>query len=132
VTRRTWTIGELAAEFDTTLRTIRFYEDKGLLAPERHGQTRVFHPRDRVRLHLILRGKSLGFTLDEIAHIVDLYDQTPGESGQLEFLLADIAVRRQDLLRKRHDLDDVLNDLERLESRCQADLARIKAGDDAG
>ena len=91
---RTWSIGELAAEFDTTLRTIRFYEDRGLLTPERHGTARIFHDRDRVRLQLILRGKRLGFTLDEIAHVIDMYDETPGERGQLEFLIADIDQRR--------------------------------------
>ena len=73
---RTWSIGELAAEFDTTLRTIRFYEDRGLLAPERAGTARIFHDRDRVRLQLILRGKRLGFTLTEIAHVLNLYDET--------------------------------------------------------
>ena len=124
---RTWTIGELAEEFDTTLRTIRFYEDKGLLSPERDGQTRVFHPRDRVRLRLILRGKRLGFGLDEIAHIVDMYDQTPGESGQLEYLITDIEDRRTSLLHKRKDLDEALADLDLLEARCRDDLARLRA-----
>ena len=65
---QTWSIGELAEEFNTTLRTIRFYEDRGLLTPQRQGTARIFHDRDRVRLQLILRGKRLGFTLDEIAH----------------------------------------------------------------
>ena len=92
---RTWSIGELAAEFDTTLRTIRFYEDRGLLSPERAGTTRIFHDRDRVRLQLILRGKRLGFTLTEIAHVLDLYDEQPGERGQLEFLITDIDRRRR-------------------------------------
>lgn len=124
---RTWTIGELADEFDTTLRTIRFYEDKGLLSPERDGQTRIFHPRDRVRLRLVLRGKRLGFGLDEIAHIVDMYDQTPGESGQLEYLITDIEDRRTSLLHKRKDLDEELADLDLLETRCRDDLARLRS-----
>ena len=94
---RTWTIGELAGEFDTTLRTIRFYEDRGLLTPERQGTTRIFHDRDRVRLQLILRGKRLGFTLDEIAHVINMYDETPGRRGQLQFLIADIDKRRNAL-----------------------------------
>ena len=119
---RTWTISELAAEFAITLRTIRFYEDEGLLTPERLGTTRVFRDRDRVRLQLILRGRRLGFTLAEIAHILGLYDETPGERGQLEFLLADIGRRRAVLLEKRRDLDDALADLADLEARCQADL----------
>ncbi len=122
---QTWTIGELAAEFDTTLRTIRFYEDEGLLAPERQGTTRIFHERDHVRLQLILRGKRLGFTLAEIAHVIGLYDETPGERGQLEFLLADIATRRDALLQKRHDLDQSLAELEDLQARCLADLERL-------
>lgn len=127
MSNRTWTIGELADEFDTTLRTIRFYEDKGLLSPARDRQTRIFHSRDRVRLRLILRGKRLGFTLDEIAHIVDMYDQTPGESGQLEYLITDIEERRTSLLHKRRDLDEALADLDFLESRCRDDLARLRA-----
>ena len=119
---RTWTISELAEEFAITLRTIRFYEDEGLLTPERVGTTRVFRDRDRVRLQLIRRGRRLGFTLAEIAHILGLYDETPGERGQLEFLLADINRRRAVLLDKRRDLDDALDDLADLEARCRADL----------
>jgi DNA-binding transcriptional MerR regulator len=122
---RTWTIGELAEEFDTTLRTIRFYEDRGLLAPERRGSTRIFHDRDRVRLQLILRGKRLGFTLDEIAHVINMYDETPGERGQLAFLIADIGKRREALWDKRRDLEEALAELDDLEERCRADLERL-------
>jgi DNA-binding transcriptional MerR regulator len=122
---RTWSIGELAEEFETTLRTIRFYEDRGLLAPQRQGTTRIFHDRDRVRLQLILRGKRLGFTLDEIAHVINMYDETPGRRGQLEFLIADIDKRRHALLAKRRDLDESLSELDELEARCRADLARV-------
>jgi DNA-binding transcriptional MerR regulator len=121
---RTWTIGELAEEFSTTLRTIRFYEDRGLLTPERIGTTRIFHDRDRVRLQLILRGKRLGFTLDEIAHVINMYDEAAGRRGQLEFLVVDIEKRRQALLQKRRDLDEALVELDELERRCRADLAR--------
>ncbi|MDX6321468.1 MAG: hypothetical protein QOF52_1326 [Propionibacteriaceae bacterium] len=121
----TWTIGELASDFDTTLRTIRFYEDKGLLTPERQGTTRIFHARDRVRLQLILRGKRLGFALDEIAHVIDMYDNPPGEAGQLEFLIADIQTRRDHLLEKRRDLDEALAELDELERRCRDDLAGL-------
>jgi DNA-binding transcriptional MerR regulator len=122
---RTWTIGELAAEFDTTLRTIRFYEDRGLLTPERSGTTRIFHDRDRVRLQLILRGKRLGFTLDEIAHVIGMYDETPGERGQLEFLIGDIGKRRHALLEKRRDIDEALAELTALEERCRSELAAL-------
>ncbi len=122
----TWSIGELADEFGTTLRTIRFYEDKGLLAPERRGTTRVFGPRDRVRLGLILRGKRLGFTLEETATVIDMYDADPGEAGQLHFLIDDVRRRRADLLDKRRDLDDALTELDELERRCRADLRRLQ------
>jgi DNA-binding transcriptional MerR regulator len=129
MTDRTWSIGELAEEFDTTLRTIRFYEDRGLLAPERHGTTRIFHDRDRVRLQLILRGKRLGFTLDEIAHVINMYDETPGERGQLAFLIADIGKRRDALLDKRRDLDEALAELDDLDKRCRADLEQLSSTD---
>ena len=130
VAGRRWSIGELAEEFDTTLRTIRFYEDRGLLSPERRGQTRIFHERDRVRLRLILRGKRLGFTLDETASVIDMYDASPGEAGQLRYLLTDIAQRRDALLHKRADLDVSLAELTGLEARCRADLERLTGGAD--
>jgi DNA-binding transcriptional MerR regulator len=122
----TWTITELATEYDVTLRTIRFYEDRGLLTPERRGTTRVYHPRDRVRLALILRGKRLGFSLDEIATIVDMYDAEPGEEGQLVYLLSQIARRRADLEQRRHDLEETLHDLAEVEARCHADLKKLR------
>jgi DNA-binding transcriptional MerR regulator len=125
MTAATWTIGELAAEFDTTLRAIRFYEDQGLLRPERQGRSRVFHPRDRVRLQLILRGKRLGFSLAEIAAILDMYDEQPGEAGQLRFLLRDIEARRTTLQRKRADLDEAMRELDALDQRCRQDLERL-------
>ncbi|MBB5840961.1 MerR family transcriptional regulator [Kribbella italica] len=122
-----WTITELASEYDVTLRTIRFYEDRGLLTPERRGTARVYHPRDRVRLALILRGKRLGFSLDEIATIVDMYDAEPGEEGQLVYLLQQIAIRRADLEQRRRDLDQTLDDLSEVARRCQADLDKLRS-----
>jgi DNA-binding transcriptional MerR regulator len=123
----TWSIAELAAEYDVTLRTIRFYEDKGLLTPERRGTVRVYHPRDRVRLGLILRGKRLGFSLDEIAKIVGMYDAEPGEEGQLEYLLEQIERRRAELEQRRRDIDETLVELAEVESRCRADLTRLRS-----
>ena len=78
----TYGIAELAREFGVTARTIRHYEDEGLIAPLRDGQRRVYRPRDRTRLRLILRGRRLGFALAEVREIVDLYDAAPGEIGQ--------------------------------------------------
>ncbi|HEX2174557.1 MAG TPA: MerR family DNA-binding transcriptional regulator [Nocardioidaceae bacterium] len=121
----TWSITDIAEEFGVTLRTIRFYEDRGLLTPERRGTTRVFHPRDRVRLALILRGKRLGFSLGEIATIVDMYDAEPGEVGQLRYLLEQIDVRRTELEQRRKDIEDTLADLAEVERRCHDDLRRL-------
>lgn len=122
---RTWTITELAEEFGVTLRTIRFYEEHGLLTPQRRGTQRVFHERDRVRLNLVLRGKRLGFPLDEIKKIVNMYDAEPGEVGQLRYLLEQIDVRRTELEQRRKDIDETLDELTDLERRCRADLATL-------
>ncbi|HLN76115.1 MAG TPA: MerR family DNA-binding transcriptional regulator [Nocardioidaceae bacterium] len=122
---RTWTIAQLAEEYDVTLRTIRHYEDVGLLSPERRGTVRVFHNRDRVRLALILRGRRLGFSLDEIATIVNMYDEQPGEAGQLHYLLRQIDVRRQELEQRRRDIEQTLAELDEVERRCHEDLSRI-------
>jgi len=121
----TWTITELADEHDVTLRTLRHYEDVGLLRPERRGTTRIFHQRDRIRLALILRGRRLGFSLDEIATIVNMYDDQPGEAGQLHYLIEQIDVRRSELAQRRRDIEETLEELERVEQRCREDLARL-------
>ena len=121
---RTWSIGELAEEFATTLRTIRFYEDRGLLAPSARAHSDL--PRSgSCAAPAHPRGKRLGFTLDEIAHVINMYDETPGERGQLAFLVADIGKRREALLAKRRDLDEALSELDDLERRCRADLERL-------
>jgi DNA-binding transcriptional MerR regulator len=121
----TWTITKLAQEYGVTLRTLRHYEDVGLLFPERRGTTRVFHVRDRIRLQLILRGKRLGFTLPEIATIVNMYDDQPGEAGQLQYLIYQIDVRRAELAQRRRDIDETLAELADVEARCRADLERL-------
>ena len=125
-TDRTWSISDLSREYDVTLRTLRHYEDVGLLSPERRGTTRVFHHRDRIRLELILRGKRLGFTLPEIATIVNMYDEQPGEAGQLEYLLDQIEVRRSALAQLRRDIEETLTELDEVERRCREDLSRLR------
>ena len=122
----TYGIAELAREFGVTARTIRHYEDEGLIAPLRDGQRRVYRPRDRTRLRLILRGRRLGFALAEVREIVDLYDAAPGETGQLELLLAKIAGRRAGLEAKRADIEATLDDLETVARNCRKSLRRIK------
>jgi DNA-binding transcriptional MerR regulator len=125
---RTWTITELASEFGVTLRTIRHYEDVGLIAPERRGTGRLFHARDRIRLQLILRGKRLGFSLPEIRTIVNMYDEQPGEAGQLRYLIEQIDVRRAELEQMRRDIDETMTELDRVEARCREDLRRAGSG----
>jgi DNA-binding transcriptional MerR regulator len=120
-----WTITELAEEYGVTLRTIRHYEDVGLLSPARRGTVRVFDARQRIRLQLVLRGKRLGFSLPEIATIVDMYDDQPGEAGQLHYLLDQIEVRRAELQQMRRDIDATMTELDRVASRCHEDLAAL-------
>ena len=121
----TFSITELAQEFEVTTRTIRFYEDQGLLAPARRGQSRIYAQRDRTRLKLILRGKRLGFSLAEVAEIIELYDNQPGETGQLEFFLSKIADRRILLEQQREDIAITLEELKIVEARCHERLAEL-------
>jgi DNA-binding transcriptional MerR regulator len=123
--RQTWTIREVAQDFGVTHRTVRHYEDLGLITPERRGTHRVYHRRDRTRLNLILRGKRLGFPLEEIRTIIDLYDRPRGKASQLEYVLGQIDERRTDLEQRRRDLEDALAELERFEARCREDLSRL-------
>jgi len=127
--RVVYSIGDLSREFGVTTRTIRFYEDQGLLSPNRDGQNRVYRPRDRVRLKLILRGKRLGFPLKEIKKLIELYDAPEGEAGQLRSFIDKIRARRGDLMAQREDIEHVLDELDSLEQRC-AEL--LEAARDAG
>lgn len=118
-------IRELAKEFEVTTRTIRFYEDQGLLTPERRGQHRIFVPRDRVRLKLILRGKRLGFKLYEIRDLIDMYDAEQGEEGQLQSFLTKIAERQEDLLQKKKDIEETLAELKVAEAKCHKRMSEL-------
>lgn len=124
-TEQTWTIREIAEEFDVTHRTVRHYEELGLITPERDGTTRIYHRRDKTRLSLILRGKRLGFPLEEIRTIIDLYDAPRGRRSQLEYVLGQIDERRTDLEQRRRDLDDAIAELGTFERRCREDLDRL-------
>ena len=119
----TYGIAELAREFAVTTRTIRFYEDKGLLAPLRKGQRRIYAPRDRVRLRLIMRGKRLGFSLEEIRELIDLYDVDPTEVTQLRHFLEKIREHKAVLTRRQSDIDETLNEMERIEAQCSSLLS---------
>ncbi|WP_406831899.1 MerR family DNA-binding transcriptional regulator [Pedococcus sp. KACC 23699] len=122
---QSWSIREIADEFGVTHRTVRHYEDMGLISPERRGTTRVYRRRDRTRLALILRGKRLGFPLEQIRTIIDLYDRPRGKASQLEYVLAQIDERRADLEQRRRDLEDALAELGEFERRCRADLDHL-------
>ena len=119
----THTITELAKEFEITTRTIRHYEDEGLLSPRREGQNRLFSQRDRVRLKLALRGKRLGFTLAEIRELFDLYDLARDEKRQLQQFLAKLEKRRALLQQQREDIEVMLNEITFFEAQCRKVLA---------
>ena len=117
----TYTITELAREFDITPRAIRFYEDQGLLSPKRDGaggRNRVYAARERTRLKLTLRGKRLGLTLLEIKSLVDMYDSPKDSAAQLERFLAVLARHRELLERQREDIDVTLAEIQVQEVEC--------------
>jgi DNA-binding transcriptional MerR regulator len=115
---RLFTIGELAAEFAVTTRTIRFYESKGLIAPARRGVARAYSRRDRARLKLILRGKNLGFSLEAIGAYLKLYDADPAQIAQTQMLLSGVEEAIQSLQTKRADLDRTLKELKEIRAQC--------------
>jgi DNA-binding transcriptional MerR regulator len=116
----TYTIGELTREFAVTARTLRFYEGEGLLSPQRIGQKRLYRRRDRGRLKLILRGRRLGFTLNEIRETFVLYEQVRGEAKQLHYYLDVLEHKRAQLLQQRRDIEEALGELEQSYDHCQA------------
>jgi DNA-binding transcriptional MerR regulator len=107
----TYTIGELAREFDLTTRAIRFYEDCGLLQPQRQGRNRVYTPRDRARLKLTLRGKRLGLTLSEVKELVDMYETPRDTQPQLKKFLSVLALHRGQLEQQMADLQLTLDEV---------------------
>ena len=121
----TYSIGELAREFDITTRSIRFYEDQGLILPTRKGQTRIYNQRDRVRLKLILRGKRLGFSLAETGRLFELYDADKSSATQLKTIMDLISTKKNDLNQQLEDIQAVLIELTGLEKNCQNALASI-------
>jgi DNA-binding transcriptional MerR regulator len=123
---KTYSISELANEFDVTTRSIRFYEDQELLHPSRRGQTRVYSSKDRVRLKLTLRGKRLGFSLAEIRELFELWDETrSGSEKQLHLMLSKIGERRGALEQQMKDITMVQLELESAEIRCRQALEEL-------
>lgn len=113
-----YTIRQLADEFDVTTRTLRFYEERGLLNPSRVNTTRSYSSADRTRLRLILRGKRLGLSLEESSAIVLMYDPASANSDQLNTLVAKIREKRAQLIQQQNDLELMLLDLRDAEERC--------------
>ncbi|HQV41940.1 MAG: MerR family DNA-binding transcriptional regulator [Moraxellaceae bacterium] len=127
----TFTISALAQEFDVTTRTIRFYEDEGLISPERRGQARIYTARDRVILKLIMRGKRLGFSLAECRELFDLYDPEGGNKAQLQLMLDKLTERRRALDQQLNDIRLMQIELDSAEARIRAAQAGLPVSDDA-
>jgi DNA-binding transcriptional MerR regulator len=125
---RLYAIGQLADEFNVTTRTIRFYESKGLISPARRGVARAYSRRDRARLKLILRGKNLGFSLEEIAEYLKLYDADPAQVAQTQMLLGRVEQAIEELQSKRADIDRTLKELRDIRAKCVEHLRNKGAG----
>lgn len=125
---RYYTITELTREFGVSTRTLRFYEDEGLIHPERRGRTRLFRAADRRLIQEILRGRRIGFTIAEIREIIQVYKDPPGEAGQLRLLMKRVDEKRDDLKQKRRDIEETLNELDHIEEACLTRLAEIGVG----
>jgi DNA-binding transcriptional MerR regulator len=124
----TYGIAELAREFGVTARAIRFYEDRGFLRPARRGLARIYSESDRRRLRLLLRGKRLGFSLDEIREMLDLHYAGPDDMGTPGYLLNRIAEHRHTLRQRREDAGLALEWLDHLETRCHRLAAMGRKG----
>ncbi len=119
---RLYTVTELAKELGMSPRALRFYEDKGLITPQRAGTTRVYSARDRARMTLILRGKRLGFSLSAIKEYLDLYDADITQRAQQRLLLDAVTKRRDQLLAQRQAIDEALAELDDITAQTEAAL----------
>ncbi|MCC7228130.1 MAG: MerR family DNA-binding transcriptional regulator [Burkholderiaceae bacterium] len=120
----TWTISELSKEFDITPRTIRFYEDQGILSPARQGRNRVYVARDRTRLKLALRGKRLGLQLAEIRDLIDMYDGPMDTTAQLKHYLSVLKAQRETLEQQKHDIEEILGEILTQQVQCEMLLSK--------
>jgi DNA-binding transcriptional MerR regulator len=120
-----YSITEMTREFDISTRTLRFYEDEGLIHPERRGRTRLYRLADRHLLAQILRGRRIGFTIAEIREIIQVYNEPPGEVGQLKLLMKKVEEKRDSLRQKRKDIDETIGELDSIEEACLNRMAEI-------
>lgn len=123
--RHQYSISDLSEEFGVTARALRFYEDEGLIQPVRRGRTRLFRPSDRHLVKQIMRGKRLGFSINEIREIIQMYREPPGEVGQLKLMIKRIEEKREDLRQKRRDLEETLAELDQAEESCVERLVEL-------
>jgi DNA-binding transcriptional MerR regulator len=121
----TYSISDLAQEFGVTTRTIRFYEDKGLLAPRRHGTRRIFSTADRLKLKLILRGRRLGFSLDESQSIAAVCDAAPTGAAQLQQWLEAIHQQQRQLQQQQEEIAQLQAELQEAEQRCREAITAL-------
>jgi len=126
ISQAKYSISDLSKEFDITTRSIRFYEDQGLIFPARKGQTRVYHQRDKVRLKLILRGKRLGFSLAETGRLFELYDVDKTSATQLNTIMTLINNKKEDLKQQLEDINAILIELDDLEDNCKTTLKTLE------
>lgn len=122
VSDKTYTISQLAEEFGITTRTMRFYEEKGLIKPQREGLKRLYSAADRVRIKLILRGKRIGMSLAESAQVIDMYDPKHNNADQLNSLLNTVRSQRELLQQQKSDIDEMLTSLAEVEGLCSKAL----------
>jgi len=127
IVEQTYSISDLAREFDVTTRTIRFYEAEGLIKPARIGRQRVYRLRDHTRLKLIIRGKRLGFSLLEIGEMFELYDSEPGEIAQLHLILGKVTNRKLHLEQQLEDIRITMHEMSELEKQCKLRLTQMQA-----
>ena len=118
----TYTISELAKEFGVTTRTMRFYEEKGLISPRREGQKRLYSSADRVRIKLILRGKRIGMSLTESVEVIDMYDPEHNNADQLHSLISTVQNRSELLQQQKRDIDEMLAGLREVQALCERAL----------
>lgn len=127
---RSYSISDLATEFDVTPRTLRFYEEKGLLEPTRRGQNRRYSSADRTRLILVLRGKTLGLSLQESAELIGMYDPSSNNKAQLSRLIEKIQARKTQLVAQKLELEQMIDDLDAWEQRSRKSMQSRKAKKD--
>ena len=121
-----YTITELTREFGVSTRTLRFYEDEGLVKPIRRGRTRLFRSADRHIIKMILRGKRIGFSIAEIRDIIQMYKKPTGEAGQMYAIMQKVDERRAELRQKRKDIEETLSELDQVEEACLGRLAELR------